>query len=222
MAHAAQSWFVIALVGQYMHSFAVFGTASSSRAQPLFRSQHAGAAIGVNAALISIITSWLSDIKQGHCSAGWWLNKKLCCLEMESADGIVDGGASEFGCHDWHQWSSWTLPAWLVYVLFALVFSTSAAYLVKIFAPAAAGSGISEIKCMLSGFALQGYLSASVLSIKSITLPLAIASGLSVGKEGPSVHMACCIGNVVAGWFDRFRRSRGARTGTADYGTFLC
>jgi hypothetical protein len=39
--------------------------------------------------------------------------------------------------------------------------------------------------------------------------PLVIASGLSVGKEGPSVHMACCIGSVIANLFPRFSRSQG-------------
>lgn len=39
--------------------------------------------------------------------------------------------------------------------------------------------------------------------------PFVIASGLSVGKEGPSVHFACAIGNIVAGLFPRFSRSHG-------------
>lgn len=39
--------------------------------------------------------------------------------------------------------------------------------------------------------------------------PLVIASGLSVGKEGPSVHVACCIGFLVSGFFQKFNKSQG-------------
>jgi H+/Cl- antiporter ClcA len=87
------------------------------------------------------------------------------------------------------------------------LFSFSAAYLVRAFAPYAAGSGISEIKCILGGFIIKGFLSYATTAIKAITLPLTIASGLSVGKEGPSVHYACGIGNVVGELFRRYRKS---------------
>lgn len=57
----------------------------------------------------------------------------------------------------------------LSYVLQAL-FSYSAGKLVKSFAPYAAGSGISEIKCILGGFIINGFLSIWTLAIKSLTL----------------------------------------------------
>jgi chloride channel 3/4/5 len=78
---------------------------------------------------------------------------------------------------------------------------------VKSFAPYAAGSGISEIKCIIAGFVMKGFLGAWTLLIKSIALPLAIASGLSVGKEGPSVHFAVCTGNVISRFFGKYKQS---------------
>src|SRR6185437_17024183 len=113
-----------------------------------------------------------------------------------------------------------------VYVGFAVTFSYISAHLVHIFARYAAGSGISEIKVIIAGFVMRGFLGGWTLIVKSITLvriqnllnwltfsrarkPFVIASGLSVGKEGPSVHVACCIGNVIARLFSRFSRSQG-------------
>ena len=77
----------------------------------------------------------------------------------------------------------------------------------KSFAPYAAGSGISEIKCIIAGFVMKGFLGSKTLFIKSIGLPLSIASGLSVGKEGPSVHYAVCTGNVISRMFDKYKRN---------------
>lgn len=54
---------------------------------------------------------------------------------------------------------------------------------------------------------MKGFLGWRTLLIKSIGLPLAIASGLSVGKEGPSVHYAVCTGNVVSRFFDKYKRN---------------
>lgn len=87
------------------------------------------------------------------------------------------------------------------------LFALTSASLVKSFAPYAAGSGISEIKCIIAGFVMKGFLGFWTLLIKSICLPLAIASGLSVGKEGPSVHYAVCTGNVISKFFDKYKRN---------------
>lgn len=154
-----------------------------------------GAAIGLNAAVLNIVTEWLSDIKLGHCETAFYLNENFCCWGAEN------------GCPEWKRWSGFWPVNYVFYILFAALFSLTAATLVKSFAPYAAGSGISEMKCIIAGFVMKGFLGAWTLVIKSIGLPLAIASGLSVGKEGPSVHYAVCTGNVISRFFDKYRRN---------------
>ncbi|KAG9231934.1 chloride channel [Amylocarpus encephaloides] len=154
-----------------------------------------GAAIGVNAAFLNIITEWLSDIKLGYCETAFYLNESFCCWGEDS------------GCDNWHRWSSLAPVNYVLYILFATVFALTSASLVKLFAPYAAGSGISEIKCIIAGFVMKGFLGFWTLVIKSVALPLAIASGLSVGKEGPSVHYAVCTGNVISRLFEKYRRN---------------
>ncbi|KAL8673402.1 MAG: hypothetical protein Q9168_002192 [Polycauliona sp. 1 TL-2023] len=154
-----------------------------------------GAAIGLNAGFLNIITEWLSDIKLGYCTTAFYLNENFCCW------------GDEKGCPEWHRWSSFWLLNYLLYLLFSAIFALASATLVKSFAPYAAGSGISEIKCIIAGFVMKGFLGFWTLLIKSICLPLAIASGLSVGKEGPSVHYAVCTGNVISRFFGKYKRN---------------
>ncbi|KAI8979489.1 chloride channel [Mycotypha africana] len=165
-----------------------------------------GSGIGLLSALIAIVTDWLSDIKKGYCSTAWWLNEKFCCWEMEDNSG---------SCADWTSWSEFVhlgpevyVVKWFFYILWATLFATTCAYLVKKFAPYAAGSGISEIKCIIGGFVMKGFLGVETLIMKSIGLTMSVASNLSIGKEGPSVHMACCVGNVIARCFKKFKTSR--------------
>lgn len=59
-----------------------------------------------------------------------------------------------------------------------VLFSWTAARLVKSFAPYAAGSGISEIKCILGGFIIKGFLGRWTLAIKSLALVRRFAPSL--------------------------------------------
>ncbi|KAF2129344.1 hypothetical protein P153DRAFT_422969 [Dothidotthia symphoricarpi CBS 119687] len=156
-----------------------------------------GAAIGLNAAFLNIVTEWLSDVKLGYCTTAFYLNESFCCWGAEG------------GCEEWRRWSGFAPVNYVLYACFAALFALIAARLVKSFAPYAAGSGISEMKCIIAGFVMKGFLGSTTLFIKSIGLPLAIASGLSVGKEGPSVHYAVCTGNVISRFFDKYRRNAG-------------
>lgn len=125
---------------------------------------------------------------------------------------------------------------YFLYILWALLFSFLAVSLVRVFAPYACGSGIPEvrdvvtlrsttttqasierrnhcvqIKTILSGFIIRGYLGKWTLLIKTVTLVLAVSSGLSLGKEGPLVHVACCCGNLFCSLFSKYSKNEGKR-----------
>ncbi|KAF7315600.1 Chloride channel protein [Mycena indigotica] len=75
----------------------------------------------------------------------------------------------------------------------------------------AAGSGIPEIKTILSGFVIHGYLGGRTLFTKSVGLALSVASGLSLGKEGPFVHIASCIGNICSRFTTKYENNEAKR-----------
>ncbi|GME68763.1 unnamed protein product [[Candida] boidinii] len=69
------------------------------------------------------------------------------------------------------------------------------------------GSGVPEVKTILSGFIIRKFLGTYTLIAKSTALVFAIASGMNLGKEGPYVHLATCIGNISCRLFKRFRKN---------------
>ena len=75
----------------------------------------------------------------------------------------------------------------------------------------AAGSGVAEVKVILSGFVVHGYLGVQTLVVKTLALILSVASGLSLGKEGPFVHIAACVGNIACRMFSKYNHNDGKR-----------
>ncbi|KAG0052611.1 hypothetical protein BGZ83_002381 [Gryganskiella cystojenkinii] len=156
-----------------------------------------GIAAGIVAGGSDIASQWLGDIKEGYCDTAFYLNRNFCCWGLEVSE-----------CTDWVPWNSATfVVGYIFYIMFALMFATTAAYLVKTFAPYAEGSGIPEVKTILGGFVIRHYLGVETLVIKTVTLILSTAAGLSLGKEGPLLHIACCIGNILPRIFPKFKRN---------------
>jgi chloride channel 3/4/5 len=75
----------------------------------------------------------------------------------------------------------------------------------------AAGSGVAEVRVILSGFVLHGFLGLKTLIVKTVALILSVASGLSLGKEGPFVHIATCVGNIACRLFTKYDHNDGKR-----------
>ena len=75
----------------------------------------------------------------------------------------------------------------------------------------AAGSGVAEVKVIVSGFVLHGYLGLRTVVVKTLALILSVASGLSIGKEGPYVHIATCVGNIACRLFSKYNHNDGKR-----------
>jgi chloride channel 3/4/5 len=69
----------------------------------------------------------------------------------------------------------------------------------------AAGSGIPEIKTILSGFVIPNFLDLKVLIVKGFGAIFAVATGMCLGKEGPFVHISTCVGYLVAKQFPKYR-----------------
>ena len=67
-----------------------------------------------------------------------------------------------------------------------------------LFEPAAAGSGIPEIKAYLNGVNLDSVVRLRVLYTKVLGMCLSVASGLPLGKEGPMIHAGSIIGAAVS------------------------
>ncbi|KAJ3266767.1 hypothetical protein HDU77_010147 [Chytriomyces hyalinus] len=155
-----------------------------------------GIATGLTAGVIDVSSIWLNDMKEGYCSAGFYLSKKFCCWHRPEND---------YTCQEWIPWTTSSFFSSIVYTFFCVAFAALAAALVKLYAPYAAGEGVPEIKTILGGFVIKKFLGGWTLLIKTLGISLTVGSGLSLGKEGPLVHIACCFGNIIPRIFKKYR-----------------
>ena len=93
--------------------------------------------------------------------------------------------------------SRWWL-GYLLWVVFGIGFAMLAAAAGEFISRDAEGSGIPEVKSILAGLNIYKYLSFQTLIGKVIGLYFALVAGLSIGKEGPFVHLATGVANKLS------------------------
>ncbi|CDJ39012.1 voltage gated chloride channel domain-containing protein, putative [Eimeria tenella] len=155
-----------------------------------------GIATAAAAVYIQLSSEVIADFRTGFCHDSL----------LKAHDGCLAGVPKGFaGVGPWRSWNSLIGAEGLTgdfvdffgFFLVSVGSATAAAAAVTAFAPQAAGSGIADAKVFMSGFRDSSFLSPRVLAVKLLTLSLAVGSGLSLGKEGPMVHIACCLGFLL-------------------------
>jgi chloride channel 3/4/5 len=184
-----------------------------------------GTCTAIIAWIVDVSEATVSGWKMGHCKTNFFRDPESCCRS-------IPAGAD---CNDhFLRWSDSYWATFAIYVAFAVAFgiiSCSATLLTKSALPAtspghgdkhhdptkaqpaatgktmymAAGSGIPEIKTILSGFVIPNFLDFKVLFVKGFGAVFAVATGMCLGKEGPFVHISTCVGYLVAKQFPKYR-----------------
>ncbi|KAL9011530.1 MAG: hypothetical protein Q9173_003638 [Seirophora scorigena] len=184
---------------------------------------------------VDIAEATVSDWKLGYCRTNVFSNREKCCTNRHPL-GTAKVNLGE-DCADWHLWTGDYWKAFAIFVGFALAFGTISAsftMLTKSTLPTAApphggkpqspimagdrgvvgksmylaaGSGIPEIKTILSGFVIPHFLDLKVLMIKAIGAVFAVATGMCLGKEGPFVHISTCVAYLIGMLFPKYNEN---------------
>ena len=114
------------------------------------------------------------------------------------------------------MWSDTQYPIlnYFIWVITSVIFilgGTSVGYFIS---PDADGSGIPEMKTVLSGVPIYRYFSFNAFIGKSLGLFAVLVSGASVGKVGPYVHLSCliCTRLMKSHFFEKIDKSTSTKT----------
>ena len=113
-------------------------------------------------------------------------------------------------------WANTSYPflnyfTWVITSVLFILCATSVGYFIS---PDADGSGIPEMKTVLSGVPIYRYFSFNAFVGKSLGIFAAIVSGASVGKVGPYVHLSCliCTRLMKSSYFEKIDKSTSMKT----------
>eukprot|EP01025_Chloroclados_australasicus_P054300 TRINITY_DN6431_c0_g1_i5.p2 TRINITY_DN6431_c0_g1~~TRINITY_DN6431_c0_g1_i5.p2 ORF type:complete len:402 (-),score=33.35 TRINITY_DN6431_c0_g1_i5:272-1477(-) len=135
-----------------------------------------------------------------HSSLKWMICFILGVLTAFTAFAVNMGVENIAGIKFWLTLSAMNssyFASYLIYMLFNCILVMLSASIVVFYGPAAAGSGIPDIKAYLNGIDIPGILLPRTLIAKVMGSLGSVAGGLAVGKEGPFVHTGSCIASIL-------------------------
>ena len=114
------------------------------------------------------------------------------------------------------MWSDTKYPIlnYFIWVITAIIFILGATSVGYFISPDADGSGIPEMKTVLSGVPIYRYFSFNAFIGKSLGVFAVLVSGASVGKVGPYVHLSCliCTRLMKSNYFEKIDKSTSMKT----------
>ncbi|NET35358.1 MAG: hypothetical protein F6K19_25595, partial [Cyanothece sp. SIO1E1] len=141
--------------------------------------------------------------------------KRVAVLEA-CIIGLVSGlaavalkrGAGWLG--GWRIHSAHILPSWFILPLISLLGGYCSGWLVERLAPEAAGSGIPQVKAALAYIPMP--LNLRVALVKMMSTILTLGSGLTLGRQGPTVQIGTALAAQLGVWFPTPSTAASSRT----------
>ncbi|CAE8609181.1 unnamed protein product [Polarella glacialis] len=172
-----------------------------------------GVLTALTGSFIALNCDFLGDLRFGFCQGIFLADRNRCCGGSENVDFLRDRcivpAIADTSSVQWITWAVYFgldskvkrgagyLLAFFMYVASSVCFTGLASFIVFEYALAARGSGIPEVKAAVSGFDLPHSFSAWCLFIKALGLSLVVGAGLSLGKEGPMIHIGVCWAYIL-------------------------
>ncbi|MEH2035903.1 chloride channel protein [Nostoc sp.] len=134
----------------------------------------------------------------------WWQPRRGLAIAEACIIGLVAALSAVFlkvgsgWLGTWRVHTTHLLPAWLVLPAIGLVLGFLAGWLVDRLAPEAAGSGIPQVKASLANVHVN--LSWRVAGVKLLSAIIAIGSGMTLGRQGPTVQVGAGLAAGMSRW----------------------
>eukprot|EP01132_Coremiostelium_polycephalum_P003745 gene3745-4664_t len=86
---------------------------------------------------------------------------------------------------------------YFIFIVWTVILGFCSSLIIKKICYSAVGSGVPDLKSIFSGFWNPAVVAPPVLLWKTIGLLFSYGSGLSIGKEGPYIHISAILANTL-------------------------